>query len=130
MVSLDTNVIVRLLTLDAPEQTEAALQLIEREPVLVVLTVLLEVEWVLRDAYGISKTEINAAFGKLLETENVTVENESAVTFALEWHAAGLDFADALHLALSRSSESFATFDSRLRKRAAKLEGTPKVTAP
>jgi predicted nucleic acid-binding protein len=41
-----------------------------------------------------------------------------------------LDFADALHLASSRAAEQFATFDSRLRKRAAKLEGAIKIIEP
>jgi predicted nucleic acid-binding protein len=51
-----------------------------------------------------------------------------AVMRALERHAEGLDFADALHLALAGDAESFATFDRRL-LRASKVGGLP-IVAP
>jgi predicted nucleic-acid-binding protein len=130
MVALDTNVLVRWFIADDFEQTKAAELLFAEETVFISTTVLLETEWVLRDALSLSREDINAKFNILMSLEHCVVAEEAAVLEAVEWHADGLDFADALHLSLSRSSDSFATFDSRLRKRAAKLEGAPKVIAP
>ena len=50
---------------------------------------------------------------------------------SLDASAAGMDFADALHLALSRDAQKFYTFDATLRRRAARLmPGGPPVVAP
>ena len=47
---------------------------------------------------------------------------------ALDWHEAGLDFADAMHLAAS-GDVAFRTFDRHFIKQARKLTGCP-VEAP
>ena len=118
MIAADTNVLVRFLTKDDPSQAERAAHLFHSEPVFIAKTVLLETEWVLRHAYGLSRDVINAAFCKLLGLPSVSVEDVSAVSKALEWHASGLDFADALHLAASGGARRFATFDQDFAKRA------------
>jgi predicted nucleic-acid-binding protein len=51
MMALDTNVLVRYLTRDEPEEAARAKSLVERGPVFVAKTVMLESEWVLRSAY-------------------------------------------------------------------------------
>lgn len=48
----------------------------------------------------------------------VTVEDGSAVAEALDLLGAGMDFADALHMASGGEAGRFATFDKRLKKRA------------
>jgi predicted nucleic acid-binding protein len=52
MLAIDTNLIVRYLTGDHPEQSPKARALIDSEDVFVCTTVLLETEWVLRSVYG------------------------------------------------------------------------------
>ena len=52
MLAIDTNLILRYLTGDRPEQSPKARTLIDNEEVFVCTTVLLETEWVLRSAYG------------------------------------------------------------------------------
>ncbi len=52
MLAIDTNVVVRLLAKDHPEQSAKARALLERETVFVALTVILEAERVLRSVYG------------------------------------------------------------------------------
>lgn len=121
MIALDTNVVVRLLVDDHPEQTRRARRLIEARPVLVLPTVLLESEWVLRGAYRLVPGAIAAAFRKLLGVPGVAAENGAAMAQAIEWYERGLDFADALHLAMAREAEALATFDARLARRAARL---------
>jgi predicted nucleic acid-binding protein len=53
---------------------------------------------------------------------NVKLEEPLQVAKAFEWTAAGIDFADALHLASSPEAGRFVTFDIKLAKRAKKLE--------
>ena len=48
---------------------------------------------------------------------------------ALDWFAAGVDLADALHLTLSQPAERFATFEDKLLRRGKKLEGVTIVAA-
>jgi predicted nucleic-acid-binding protein len=127
MIAVDTNVLVRLVTNDDPKQSPRAAQLFVREDVLVPKTVLLETEWVLRGAYDLAPTVIRSAFERLLAVPSVTLEDAPAVARALSWYAAGMDFADALHLASSAPCAGFTTFDGQFAKRAKKLGMTPPV---
>jgi predicted nucleic-acid-binding protein len=120
MHAVDTNVLVRLLIGDDAEQTKRVAALFKRETIYVPKTVLLETEWVLRRLYGLERKAVVNAFRKVSGLANVEIENPLVVTQALQWCDDGLDFADALHLASSRSSEKFATFDVQLKKSAPK----------
>ena len=118
MIAIDTNVVVRLLTNDDPAQAARAADLLARERVLVPKTVLLETEWVLRYSYELPPSVVLAAFRKLLGLPQVAAEDATAIARALELYEGGMDFADALHLASARDATAFATFDTRLAKRA------------
>lgn len=118
MIAVDTNVLVRLVTGDDPEQTRRAAALFASERILVAKTVLLECEWVLRYSYGFDSAAIRDAFEKLLGLAQVQMEDALVVDDALALYARGMDFADALHVASSRTAEAFVTFDVRLCKRA------------
>ncbi|WP_319522140.1 type II toxin-antitoxin system VapC family toxin [uncultured Desulfosarcina sp.] len=120
MISVDTNVIVRLLTGDDQLQFEAAKYLFSKENILIPTTVLLESEWVLRYAYHFKQPDITTAFQSLLGLSNVELEEPSVIFNAIEWHRGGMDFADALHLAQSKGAEAFVTFDKKLIKSASK----------
>jgi predicted nucleic-acid-binding protein len=126
VIAADTNVIVRLLTGDEPQQTAKARRLFETETVFLPKTVLLEAEWVLRRLYRTECTAISRALDALISLPNVRCEDESVVRQALEWARAGWDFADALHVAASPAAERFATFDRALIKIAA-MSGTSVV---
>ena len=65
MLAIDTNVIVRYLTADHPEQASRARALVDGAAVFVPVTVILESEWVLRSAYGFASAA-NVYFGKSL----------------------------------------------------------------
>ena len=121
MVAVDTNVVVRLLTEDDPGQAKRARSLFERETILVPTTVLLEAEWVLRRLYGLDVIRIVDALTALIALPNVRCEHLDTVIAALDWTRAGLDFADALHLAGGRAAEHFVTFDAKLVKRAKRI---------
>jgi predicted nucleic-acid-binding protein len=115
VTAVDTNVVVRVVTQDDPDQLEAALTVFRRGPLFLSKTVLLETEWVLRYCYKLSREAIRGTFQKLLGYPRLQVEDRDRVLQALDWYVEGLDFADALHLASSRgSARRFATFDREL----------------
>lgn len=51
---------------------------------------------------------------------NVAVSDGQLVAQVIDWHEAGFDFADAFHLALSKSHDTFKTFDANFIKKARK----------
>ncbi len=118
MHAVDTNVLVRLLTGDDADQTKRVAALFKKEAIFIPKTVLLETEWVLRRLYRLDSRIIVNAFRKLSGLGNVEIEQPLLVSQALQWCDAGMDFADALHLASSQGSSKFATFGEQLKKSA------------
>lgn len=127
MISLDTNVIVRVVTADDPEQLAVALEIMRSEGLWLSKTVLLETEWVLRYTYKLSRETVLETFTRLLGYRNLSVESPEQVHSALELYRGGMDFADALHLAASTGTDRFVTFDRDLALSARKLEALPAV---
>jgi predicted nucleic-acid-binding protein len=93
-------------------------------------TVMIELEWVLRSAYGRSRAEIATSIESLLAAAGVIVEDSAAVERAVAWFKDGMDFADALHLASSGHADAFVTFDADLRRQGGRLGVKPPVVAP
>jgi predicted nucleic acid-binding protein len=83
--------------------------------------VLLEAEWVLRSVFGFTPSEIAEALTDFAGLPNVKLEDAPTIATALGWLAEGMDFADALHVANARGSDTFVTFDRALAKKARKL---------
>lgn len=131
MRSLDTNVLARFFVNDADDpqaarQRPAAVAALS-ERAFVTVTVLLELEWVMRGFYDLPRRDIVRALRALAGIEHVTLEDRDNVLAALDAFEAGLDFADALHLARSARAGAFATFDRVLAKRAQRLRLSPAV---
>lgn len=127
MISLDTNVIVRVVTADDPAQLATALDVMRLDGLWLCKTVLLETEWVLRYSYKLSREAILGTFLRLLGYRNLALEAPEQVHLALEMYRGGMDFADALHLAASTGADRFVTFDRELAMRAKNLEAVPAV---
>ena len=131
MRALDTNVLARFFIDDADDaqaekqRPSAVAALSERA--FVAVTVLMELEWVMRGFYGLPPTDISRVLRVLSSIEHITIEDRSAVLMALDAFDQGLDFADALHMARSSRASGFATFDQRLAKRAKDLALSPPV---
>ena len=126
MRALDTNVLARFLVDDADDaqaakQRPAAVSALSQRA-FVSVTVLLELEWVLRGFYLLPRRDIVRAIRALAGIEHLVLEDRDAVLSALEGVDGGLDFADALHIARSARATTFATFDKRLAKRAKSLD--------
>ncbi len=140
MPTLDTNVIVRLLVGDDPSQTAQAETLAREaartgEALLVPLTVLLELEWVLRARYRFSKDSVLGTLVKLLETRELEFQEEAAVERALFFYRSNkADFAECLHLgcAIAQDRLPLVTFDRQAARLegATLLEGVPRVGVP
>jgi len=137
MIALDTNILARFYV-DDPVDPEAAKQrpianrlLTESPQVYVPMTVILELEWVLRAFYRFEATDFVRVVKHLLGLPNVSVEEWSRITDALVWHTEGIDFADALHLLASNHCTELMSFDDRRFARCAKRLGIkPLVVVP
>lgn len=125
MRAIDTNVIVRFLTGDDPAQAEAARSVFEHGNIFIGVTVLLETEWVLRAGYGFAPDQVASGLTGLGGLPGVTLEDPQAIAQALDWMAAGMDFADALHLSRAEACTEFLTFDRKLAAKARKADAIP-----
>ncbi|HIJ38059.1 MAG TPA: type II toxin-antitoxin system VapC family toxin [Rhodospirillaceae bacterium] len=128
MLAIDTNLIVRYLTGDHPEQAAVAKELIDSEDVYVCITVFLETEWELRSVYGFAAKQLAAALRAFAGLQHVTIEDAGQIAQALDWMEAGMDFADALHLTKAQGCDAFVSFDQRFARTANRL-GATKVRA-
>jgi predicted nucleic-acid-binding protein len=131
MRSLDTNVLARFFIDDA-DDTQAALQrpaavAVMSERAFVTVTVLLELEWVMRGFYKLASADFARVVRALAGIAHITLEDRDEVLHALEAFETGMDYADALHLARSGRAASFATFDQRLARRASRTPLKPAV---
>jgi predicted nucleic-acid-binding protein len=129
--AIDTNLLVRLVTNDDPEQARRAAAAIDAGPGgFVPLTVSLELEWVLRGAYRLGCHQVVAAFEGLLGLRQLHFEREDLLRIALQRHQQGLDFADALHHLGSADCALMLSFDTKLIESANRLLLKPPVQAP
>ena len=113
MRAVDTNVVVRYLTGDHPEEAARAKAAIDVGYVIVSTTVMLETEWVLRSVYGLAGKEVAAALRAFAGLPDVSVENPVLLAEALDRVDKGMDFADALHLGSAARCDAMLTFDRR-----------------
>ena len=122
MIAVDTHILLRTFVADDPVQARIAQHLMGHTGgVFVSKTVLVEVEWVLRSLYRQTPAQIHFGLSGLLGLPNVVSENPEQVFQAMKDFAAGLDFADALHIASSQADAGFYSFDRKLTKQAALL---------
>jgi predicted nucleic-acid-binding protein len=130
VIAVDTNVLVRYLVEDDVAQTDRAEAVLRSGAVMVLNTVLLETEWVLRTSHRFDRPAIADGITKLLGLPGVQAEDRTTAGQALAWYGNGLDFADALHLASSGRAEAFATFDRAMRRKIRAIPDTVPVIAP
>lgn len=125
MIAVDTNIIVRLLTQDDPDQYQKSLHIFSTQEIFVPDTVVLEVEWVLRYAYHFKPPAIIKAFRKLFGLPNIQLRDKTTIELAVEWYEKGLAFADAFHLAQAQHCQKLLTFDQGFVKRSAAISSCP-----
>ncbi len=127
MPALDTNVLLRYLVQDDAAQLATARRLIRRcvtegATLFVPVTVVLELEWVLRSRFEFDKAAVLMTLSSLFSAAELSFESERALEVALQLFREGsADFADCLHVALAAQAgeQPLWTFD----KNAAKVNG-------
>jgi predicted nucleic-acid-binding protein len=114
-ISVDTNVLVRNLMNDDPDQARAAAQALEgAELIAASLSCLCEFVWVLRRVYRLGRKDVLDAINALLNSQNVVL-NRAAVEAGLTTLMAGGDFADGVIAYEGRmmGGETFVSFDKK-----------------
>ncbi|MBR6021394.1 MAG: type II toxin-antitoxin system VapC family toxin [Kiritimatiellae bacterium] len=121
MIGLDTNVIVRYLAQDDPEQSAAATKVFEErisrdDPGFVSSVALCEVAWVLSRAYKVPRKVVGEALRGLLDAEELVVEHRECALRAWQRFLSGrADFPDYLIGEIGREAGAATTlsFDGR-----------------
>ena len=119
MTGIDTNVLVRYITRDHPEQHAAAKRYLESNctqetPGYVNVIVLCELAWVLTTAYDASQEELARVIDQLLRTRQLQIQRRDQVRSALaEYRDSKAGFPDCLIGQLNRSDGTgeTVTFD-------------------
>jgi predicted nucleic-acid-binding protein len=122
VTGLDTNVLVRYLTQDDPEQARRATRVIETaaeqgETFFIASIVLCELVWVLEEAYGYPRAEIAPILDRILRTAQFELESKDELTQALHDYRIGKgDLSDYLigRLGDRAGCEVTLTFDRAL----------------
>lgn len=116
MKGLDTNVLVRYLVQDEPEQAAKATRFIEtscteEHPCYLGQIVLCELAWVLESNYRQSRDDIATVIEKLLQVGQLEVANPDVVWRALDdYRKSNVDFPDHLLARVNESAGCDATF--------------------
>jgi len=102
VIGLDTNVLIRYIVQDDPEQARLATQALEaqctsKSPGWINVIVLCELIWVLARGYGYDRQLISAVIRRILSSPELLVEEDEAVWQALKVYEQGTaDFSDYL----------------------------------
>lgn len=120
-ITVDTNVLFRVFFKDGSPQWKSVAELFEANRVVIIPTVLLETEWVMRSIARFPRARISELFHSMLTSSDFIVTDRERIENALRAFDAGMDFADALHLCLSDEATTFVTFDRDLKRRARRL---------
>lgn len=124
MIAVDTNLLVRLAVRDDSAQLTRVRTLLAKETALILSSVLLETEWVLRARYELKPAEIATFFEFLASSDGLDFENPGAALVAIAAYGEGIGFADALHAATAAQRNlTFYTFDAPLKRKAARIKG-------
>jgi predicted nucleic-acid-binding protein len=120
--ALDTNVIVRFLTQDDPDQAAKATALMQglsaAQPALVPVVVWVETYRVLTRAYGIENATGISVLSRFAGRDEIVVESAPVISEALDSALKGADLADAVIASSARHAgcSSVVTFDQQAAK--------------
>jgi len=121
VIGLDTNVLVRFLVQDDPEQSAVANELFETrltaaEPGFVSIVALAEAAWVLERSYRFPADRVAAAIERMVQAKTLVVQHEREVVAAATiGKEGGGSFSDAPigALGLEAGCRATLTFDRR-----------------
>lgn len=109
MIGLDTNVLVRYIMQDDPQQSAQASHAMERlnadEPGFISIVATVELAWVLDSCYALSRNQISDALEALLRTKELVVDRAESVSRATRaFRATKADLADCLIAACAEAA--------------------------
>ncbi len=116
MKFLDTNIILRYLTLDNPSKAQKCEILFQRvasgkEILFTSTLVIAEVVWVLEKAYKLSKTEIGGLIQKILNTPHIECDEKDVLMAAAGlYQLKNIDFIDAYNAILMQGRKITAIY--------------------
>ena len=121
MISLDTNILVRIFVDDPthPEQSANARKIVSQyKTVYVTQVVQVGTVWVLSRAYEFSKVDIELVLENLLNNQAFSLKNEVFFTLALQQYSiSNIDFSDAVILQkIIQKNLKLLNFDKKLQK--------------
>ena len=122
MIILDTNVLIRYVTQDDPEQAHQVNQLIGSydsipNSMLIPNEVIIEIVWVLDSCYQRPRDEIYAFLNQIAQVESFSFQDDDLIRESIQvFGETQLDIADIFLALLARKKKSkLVTFDNELR---------------
>ena len=131
MIGIDTNILVRYITQDDPDQARVATHFIETQcsqgsPCFINHIVLCELVWVLRRCYQADHEQALAVIEQILRTAQLKVQEPQTVWTALKIARSGkADFADCLISMINQSAG--CSYTITLDRNAAKIKGMESI---
>lgn len=121
---IDTNILMRYLLSDIPEQTDIAAEIIA-DGAQIYPEVIPEAVYVLSKIYEIPRKAVSDTLIAILD--DISVERKEQIKKTLKlFMETKLDYIDCLHLAgYSLSGEDFFSFDKKLMHKKKSLSNTP-----
>ncbi|MEZ5536329.1 MAG: type II toxin-antitoxin system VapC family toxin [Thiolinea sp.] len=124
MKAVDTNVLVRFLVQDDEKQTPIATRLLSdaeasKQPLFVSNVVVLELMWVLRSSYEVSRDDILDSLNDLLSMTALEFQDQTIVRdFVMSAQNNNYDLADLLisQIAKGKACDTTLTFDKKAAK--------------
>ena len=114
MIGIDTNILLRLLLSEDPDQTAASHRLLKgrkASSIRIANIVLAELVWTLSRRYKLRRHDIAAMLKAILQQEKFVFESRSALMSAVLWFEEGrADFADYLVAAVNDEGGASPTF--------------------
>ena len=123
-IGLDTNLLVRLITDDDPDQADLVENLLESlakkdATFLINEIVLAELDWVLTSVYGYSKKDFLKTIDRLFKTKNIAFSTPDLIKQAYKLYSkSNADFSDC-YLSVQNNSlgcKTTYTFDKKASK--------------
>jgi predicted nucleic-acid-binding protein len=123
MIGVDTNVLIRHLVKDDPQNAERARRFLDQrspdDPAFISTTVVIEIIYVLRRKYGVGRAEIIRILETLLRSRDISIQSAASLRRALaDAEEANTDLADAIiaHTAIDAGCDGTVTLDRRAQR--------------
>ena len=130
MIALDTNVLVRYLVRDDPQQAERARRLLQTEltaekPGIIGLATMIELAWVLVQVYKLSSARLREIVAELIASPQLVIEEAALIERALALELRDLGDAIIHEAGKAAGCSKTLTFDRRF----ARLDGVELLSA-